>query len=440
MKIPWDLIAEKLDPKASEGAIIQHLAKLRTHLQADGHNVPPPLRRGGHGSSARASANNTPRSGKTDRGEHGTPNKGALTIGVNPRMSSPRMKAEEEEDDDDDDADDEIASATKSELGGVIKIEDDDYDPRRPKRKLRRVVTRGTKKHPPRVYYEFPSEDELESKPVTTKESVIDSAARITKPSKMVTLRVRPGYTSKRFPLGLATWSQGSSEDDGDGSAGKAASGGRNQVGEPGDPWGPSSIPSSSNGLTSNVLEAARLGSTWAGPAFDEYVNQVVLEQVANAAQRGLGSTFDSRTGGLGGQIANPTQRIFDNTFDGQTGDLEGQIANPNSGLFEIFGGQTGDLAGQMANPAERIVGDASNGQTESLEGRVADPARGIPFDAFNGQTIGVTGGNAADELERMLDELPEWMFNPELNAGYPDYDGLLMSGNYQNNDTADAM
>ena len=546
MKIPWDLIAEKLDPKASEGAIIQHLAKLRTHLLADGHNVPPPLRRGGHGSSARTSANSTPRSGKTDGGEQGTPTKAARTIAVNQWMSSPRMKAE------DDDDDDEIASAIKGQLGGVIKIEDDDYDPRRPRKKLRRVVARGTKRDPPREQAELSSEDETESKPVTTEEGVIGRTALINKPSKIVILRIRPGYTSERFPLGLATWSQGSSADKGDESTGKAGSGGGGHVGESGDLWGSSAVPSSPNGLTSNALEIAGLGSTWTDPTFDEYVNQLVLEQAANAPPGGFGSTLDGQTGDLGGQIVDPVHGLFgnifddltgeiggqiaepahglfgnifddltgdiggqiaepahglfgnifddltgdiggqiadpahglfgnifddltgdiggqiadpahglfgnifddltgdiggqitdpahgllDNIFDGQTGDIGGQITDPAHGLFDnIFDGQTGDVEGPTANPAQGPFEDAFNSLTGDLEGQTANPAEGAAGDAFNEQANGATTENADGEFEWMLDDLPGWIFDPDLSLGNPD----RMSGDNQNNDATDAM
>lgn len=45
IKLPWNEIANVMGAKFSEGAIIQHLAKLRLRRQNDGKQVPPPLRR-----------------------------------------------------------------------------------------------------------------------------------------------------------------------------------------------------------------------------------------------------------------------------------------------------------------------------------------------------------------------------------------------------------
>lgn len=47
VKLPWDEVGESMQKKVSGGAIIQHLAKLRQRLAAQGVKVPPPLRRGG---------------------------------------------------------------------------------------------------------------------------------------------------------------------------------------------------------------------------------------------------------------------------------------------------------------------------------------------------------------------------------------------------------
>ncbi|KAJ5708807.1 hypothetical protein N7493_010141 [Penicillium malachiteum] len=45
VKIPWALCAETMGTKFTEGAIIQHLSKLRTRREAENKPVPPPLRR-----------------------------------------------------------------------------------------------------------------------------------------------------------------------------------------------------------------------------------------------------------------------------------------------------------------------------------------------------------------------------------------------------------
>ncbi|KAL2412721.1 hypothetical protein ABEF95_005199 [Exophiala dermatitidis] len=46
IKLPWQRVAELMGPKFSEGAIVQHLAKLRSIMASEGIPVPPPLRRG----------------------------------------------------------------------------------------------------------------------------------------------------------------------------------------------------------------------------------------------------------------------------------------------------------------------------------------------------------------------------------------------------------
>lgn len=73
VKIPWGEIADTMGHNVTEGAIVQHLAKLRSRRVSAQKPVPPPLRRGGVGSSTtkssgakrrRSSATPTP-AGKT---------------------------------------------------------------------------------------------------------------------------------------------------------------------------------------------------------------------------------------------------------------------------------------------------------------------------------------------------------------------------------------
>ncbi|KAL2041769.1 hypothetical protein N7G274_005553 [Stereocaulon virgatum] len=45
--LPWDAIGKLMGEHISGGAVIQHLAKLRTRMVSQGLDVPPPLRRGG---------------------------------------------------------------------------------------------------------------------------------------------------------------------------------------------------------------------------------------------------------------------------------------------------------------------------------------------------------------------------------------------------------
>ncbi|KAI9814025.1 MAG: hypothetical protein M1827_003489 [Pycnora praestabilis] len=47
IKLPWGKIAKGVEPQITDGAVIQHLAKLRTRMVQQGIQVPPPLRRGG---------------------------------------------------------------------------------------------------------------------------------------------------------------------------------------------------------------------------------------------------------------------------------------------------------------------------------------------------------------------------------------------------------
>ena len=48
--IPWTEIGAIMGEGITGGAVIQHLAKLRARMIAQGLSVPPPLRRGGGGS------------------------------------------------------------------------------------------------------------------------------------------------------------------------------------------------------------------------------------------------------------------------------------------------------------------------------------------------------------------------------------------------------
>ncbi|RAK81829.1 uncharacterized protein BO72DRAFT_178651 [Aspergillus fijiensis CBS 313.89] len=82
VKIPWTEVASTMGHNVTEGAIIQHLAKLRSRRVAAGKPVPPPLRRGGLGAPSKpteaTSGKNTPDSkpqrvttGAKDNGETG---------------------------------------------------------------------------------------------------------------------------------------------------------------------------------------------------------------------------------------------------------------------------------------------------------------------------------------------------------------------------------
>ncbi|KAJ5988585.1 hypothetical protein N7481_003795 [Penicillium waksmanii] len=65
-KIPWDLVASTMGPKYTEGAIVQHLSKLRSRRVRDGKIVPPPLRRAAAGSHKGGSKGSVQQSGVVD--------------------------------------------------------------------------------------------------------------------------------------------------------------------------------------------------------------------------------------------------------------------------------------------------------------------------------------------------------------------------------------
>jgi hypothetical protein len=46
LRVPWDNVAKLMGEKFSDGAIVQHLSKLRQKMADNGHEVPPPLKRG----------------------------------------------------------------------------------------------------------------------------------------------------------------------------------------------------------------------------------------------------------------------------------------------------------------------------------------------------------------------------------------------------------
>ena len=58
IKIPWDKVGAKLGPTITEGAIVQHLAKLRNRLESEGVEVTPALQRGGRVRTHRATVSN----------------------------------------------------------------------------------------------------------------------------------------------------------------------------------------------------------------------------------------------------------------------------------------------------------------------------------------------------------------------------------------------
>nr|KMM67309.1 hypothetical protein CPAG_03644 [Coccidioides posadasii RMSCC 3488] len=69
IKIPWGNVATLMGNNITEGAIVQHLAKLRARMEEEGIRVPPPLRRGGSGAAKKkgsSKATSTTKATSTD--------------------------------------------------------------------------------------------------------------------------------------------------------------------------------------------------------------------------------------------------------------------------------------------------------------------------------------------------------------------------------------
>ncbi|KAI9671196.1 MAG: hypothetical protein M1817_003703 [Caeruleum heppii] len=186
MKLPWELIAKHLDPRVSEGAIVQHLAKLRNRLEGEGVEVPPPLRRGG------------------------MPGVGVRKGGP---LASGRANQDTETMESDGNAGENGTKSAKKSAG----IKDDDYEPQPKKRKRLTRGNRGSKKAQDAV----DSDDAVESDSSDDNKNVAknapfmkfvdsdgeDSGDQLAdSKSLMVTLKLGKGYTSEKWPQGLGKW------------------------------------------------------------------------------------------------------------------------------------------------------------------------------------------------------------------------------------------
>ncbi|KAL4910307.1 hypothetical protein BDW74DRAFT_173765 [Aspergillus multicolor] len=67
VKIPWDDVAKTMGHKLSEGAIVQHLAKIRARRVQAKKEVPPPLKRGACGNYLKTARTTTTASHKSTR-------------------------------------------------------------------------------------------------------------------------------------------------------------------------------------------------------------------------------------------------------------------------------------------------------------------------------------------------------------------------------------
>ena len=117
MRIPWEKVAEMMGPKFTDGAIVQHLAKLRQKMVANNMAVPPPLKRGIVNTPSKLYA---PASRRTISlpGSSGTPN-ASNSVVVRPKKAKNKRLNSEEEDESlsdlvlSDDSDGEYGSSKK---------------------------------------------------------------------------------------------------------------------------------------------------------------------------------------------------------------------------------------------------------------------------------------------------------------------------------------
>ena len=154
--VPWNEIGVIMGPGISGGAVIQHLAKLRVRMIAQGLSVPPPLRRGGGASRISTTASTGPKAkaNPTKNGKAKAAPASANSASAKPKKANKRRAAgsyESEEEDDlweNDDSDVEYgepsAKRAKSDAKGPmrrkVKTEDSEEEvatPRAPKRKHR---------------------------------------------------------------------------------------------------------------------------------------------------------------------------------------------------------------------------------------------------------------------------------------------------------------
>ena len=109
VKVPWSEVAAHLGDTVTEGALVQHLAKLRNKLEKDGVPVTPPLKRGGKNASANSKT-------VTDKGA------------VGKRTSSKLSKKDEDEDEVDYNSDGAANTKKKENAQRKKKGTDSDFD------------------------------------------------------------------------------------------------------------------------------------------------------------------------------------------------------------------------------------------------------------------------------------------------------------------------
>lgn len=91
IRLPWDKVGELMGDRITDGAVIQHLAKIRQRMVSQGLDVPPPLRRGG------GSIISTTRSGSA------TVNRQSVSKKAKPKKGSESLSTIDENVEDDED-------------------------------------------------------------------------------------------------------------------------------------------------------------------------------------------------------------------------------------------------------------------------------------------------------------------------------------------------
>ena len=107
LAIPWNDIGTLMGPKITGGAVIQHLAKMRTRMIAQNLSVPPPLKRGGGSariSTATTSSGPTTTSTKKGKGKANQTSTKAMPAKSKKAAKKVSPDSDESDEDDDDDA------------------------------------------------------------------------------------------------------------------------------------------------------------------------------------------------------------------------------------------------------------------------------------------------------------------------------------------------
>ena len=105
LAVPYEDIGATVGPGVTPGAIVQHLAKLRARMVAEGHRVPPPLKRGGSTSKLGAGSLSSKAKAAKKGNAKGDPKDKAIAAKSTPAMSKKAGKRAAPGSDDSDDDD-----------------------------------------------------------------------------------------------------------------------------------------------------------------------------------------------------------------------------------------------------------------------------------------------------------------------------------------------